>query len=161
MGSGDLTPGQKRQRLLERRALKIANARSVTFALAITFLSIAFGAAILIRLVDQHDFSSFGLAVWWALETITTVGYGDIVPTTTVGRVVGGTEMLLGIAFITFLTAGVTSTVINRSQQGAQEADRAHLEGEIQRILDALTETKAQNTALGERLGVIESKLSG
>ena len=92
---------------------------------------------------------------------MTTVGYGDIAPTTTIGRVVGGTEMLLGIAFITFLTAGVTSTVINRSQQGAQQADRAHLEGEIQKILDALTETKAQNTAIDKRLDLIEAKLSG
>lgn len=161
MGSSARTPGQQRPLLLERRALKIANARSVTFALAMTFFLIAFGAAIVIRLVDQHDFSSFGLAVWWALETMTTVGYGDIVPTTTIGRVVGGTEMLLGIAFITFLTAGVTSTVINRSQQGAQQADRAHLEGEIQKILDALTETKAQNTAIDKRLDLIEAKLSG
>ena len=80
MGSSARTPGQQRPLLLERRALRIANARSVTFALAMTFFLIAFGAAIVIRLVDQHDFSSFGLAVWWALETMTTVGYGDIAP---------------------------------------------------------------------------------
>jgi hypothetical protein len=68
--------------------------------------------------------------------------------------------MVFGVSFIAFLTAGVTSTVISRAQKGAQEADRAHLEGEIQRILDALAETKAQNTALDKRLDLIESKLS-
>jgi voltage-gated potassium channel len=156
MASNDLTPRPQRPSLIERRALKIADARSTTYGLAVTFVVLAF----VIRFADRHDFSSFGSAVWWALQTVTTVGYGDIVPTTAVGQTVGGIVMVLGVSFIAFLTAGVTSTVISRAQKGAQEADRTHLEGEIQRILDALAETKAQNTALDKRLDLIESKLS-
>ena len=160
MGSSEHAPRPQRPSLIERRALKIADARSTTYGLAVTFVVLAFLGAIVIRLVDHHDFSTFGSAVWWALQTVTTVGYGDIVPTTATGQVVGGIVMVLGVSFIAFLTAGVTSTVINRAQKGAQEADRTHLEGEIQKILDALTETKAQNTALDKRLDLIESKLS-
>ena len=160
MASSDLTPRPQRPSLIERRALKIADARSNTYGLAVTFVVLAFLGAIVIRFADRHDFSSFGSAVWWALQTVTTVGYGDIVPTTAVGQTVGGSVMVLGVSFIAFLTAGVTSTVISRAQKGAQEADRVHLEGEIQRILDALAETKAQNTALDKRLDLIESKLS-
>jgi voltage-gated potassium channel len=66
------------------------------------------------RIADPHNFPSFGLAVWWALQTITTVGYGDVVPTTALGKVVGSVEMVIGVSFIAFLTAGVTSTVIQR-----------------------------------------------
>ena len=114
----------------------------------------------MIRIVDRHDFSSLGSAVWWALQTVTTVGYGDVVPTTVIGRVVGGIVMVLGVSFIAFLTAGVTSTVIYRAQKGTQEADRAHLERETQRILEALTQMNAQLTTLDKRLDLIESKLS-
>ena len=160
MGSSDLTPRPQRPSLIERRALKIADARSVTLGLAVTFVLLAFVGAIVIRIVDRHDFSSLGSAVWWALQTVTTVGYGDVVPTTVIGRVVGGIVMVLGVSFIAFLTAGVTSTVIYRAQKGTQEADRAHLERETQRILEALTQMNAQLTTLDKRLDLIESKLS-
>jgi voltage-gated potassium channel len=161
MGSSDLAPRSKGPSLIERRIRKVADARSITFGLAVTFVALAFVGAIVIEIVDRHDFSSFGSAVWWALQTVTTVGYGDVVPTTVVGRVVGGVEMVLGVSFIAFLTAGVTSTVIHRAQQGTQEADRAYLERETERILDALTETRVKIVALDKRLDVIESKLSG
>jgi len=101
-----------------------------------------------------------GLAVWWALQTVTTVGYGDIVPTTTAGQVVGGIEMVIGVAFIAFVTAGVTSTVIQRGQAEAQEADRAQSERTTQTIIDALTQTRQAVAELGKRLDEIESKLS-
>ena len=68
--------------------------------------------------------------------------------------------MVFGVSFIAFLTAGVTSTVIYRAQKGAQQADRAHLERETQRILEALNDTNAQLTALDQRLDLIATKLS-
>mgnify|MGYP003542413679 FL=1 len=86
-----------RRGLVERRASRIANARSVTFGLAMTFFALALVGGIVMRVVDSHNFPSVGLATWWALQTVTTVGYGDIVPTTTVGKVVGGIEMVIGI----------------------------------------------------------------
>src|SRR4051812_23101840 len=94
------------------------------------------------RLVDHENFSSFGSAVWWALQTVTTVGYGDVVPTTAAGRVVGGLEMAVGVSFIAFLTAGVTSTVIQRVQANADTAERAERAREAQEILAALGEVR-------------------
>jgi voltage-gated potassium channel len=137
----------------------VANARSVTLGLALTFLALAFVGAIVIEIVDRHDFSTFGSAVWWSLQTVTTVGYGDVVPTTRVGQVVGGIEMVLGVSFIAFLTAGVTSTVIYRAEASANEADRLQQDQATQRILGALTETRGEIDALGKRLDSIESKL--
>jgi voltage-gated potassium channel len=159
VGTSELPAGPGQPRLVERRARKITNARSVTVSLALTFLALAFVGAVVIEIVDRHDFSSFGSAVWWALQTVTTVGYGDVVPTTRLGQVVGGIEMVLGISFITFLTAGVTSTVIHRSEASAKEADRVDQERRAQAILDALAETRRQMAALDKRLDVIESKL--
>jgi voltage-gated potassium channel len=144
--------------LLERRARRIAKARYVTIGLAITFVALAFVVAIVIRMTDRHDFPSLGLAFWWAIQTVTTVGYGDIVPTTTVGRVIDGIEMVLGISFIAFLTATVTSTVIERAGAGAQETERAHRERDTQTILDALTQQTHTIDELKERLSHIEAK---
>jgi voltage-gated potassium channel len=142
MTSSEGKPTRERATLIERRARKIVNARSVTIGLATTFLGLSFVGAIVIRIFDHQDFPSLGLAVWWALQTVTTVGYGDVVPKTDVGRVVGGVEMVLGVSFFTFLTAGVTSTVIRRASARALEDDRSHAERSTTAILDALAETR-------------------
>ena len=112
------------------------------------------------RIVDRHDFPNLGLAAWWALQTITTVGYGDVVPTTNLGRIVGSVELVLGISFITFLTAGVTSTVIQRGAQRAQESESAQRERDLQTVVDALDRTRHAIADLDKRLDSIESRLT-
>ena len=68
-------------------------------------------------------------------------------PTTDVGQVIGGIEMVVGISFIAFLTAGVTSIVIQRGAAEAQEIERAHDERNAETILDALVETDGDHRA--------------
>ena len=154
------TPKGERPALVERRVQRIVNARSLTFGLAYTFLGLAFAGAILMRIVDAHDFPTLGLAAWWSLQTITTVGYGDVVPTTDLGRIVGSVELVLGISFITFLTAGVTSTVIQRGAQHAQEAESAQRQRDLQTVVDALARTRHAIADLDKRLDSIESRLA-
>ena len=103
--------------------------------LAVTFVGLAFVGAIVIRIVDPDNFPTLGLAIWWALQTVTTVGYGDVVPTNAVGRVIASIEMVIGISFIAFLTAGVTSTVIQRASAQAQAAQHANDERNAETIL--------------------------
>jgi voltage-gated potassium channel len=146
-------PGKKVS-FVERRIRRIVNARSVTIGLALTFVGLALVGGVIIRFVDDENFPSVGLGIWWALQTVTTVGYGDVVPTSVAGRTVGGLVMVIGIAFISFVTAGVTSTLVQRAAKEESEADRVHQEEIAQRIVDQLTE-------LGKRLDVIDSKLTG
>jgi voltage-gated potassium channel len=146
-------PGKKVS-FVERRIRRIVNARSVTIGLALTFVGLALVGGVIIRFVDDENFPSVGLGIWWALQTVTTVGYGDVVPTTVAGRTVGGIVMVIGIAFIAFVTAGVTSTLVQRAAKVESEADRAHQEEIAERIVDQLTE-------LGKRLDAIDSKLAG
>ena len=149
-------PETGRPSLVERRVRRIANARSVTIGLAVTFVALALVGAIVIRIADEHDFPSLGLAVWWALQTITTVGYGDVVPTTVVGRFIGGVEMVLGISFIAFLTAGVTSAVIQRGQAGAAADERRRDEHDLRTIVDGLAELRTAISDLDKRLDKID-----
>ena len=121
-------------------------------------MALALVGAIVIRIADPDNFPSFGLAVWWALQTVTTVGYGDIVPTTSLGQVVGGIVMVLGISFIAFLTAGVTSVVVQRGQAGAEEAERLREEKDLQTIVDALAEIRGAIADLDKRYDNMESR---
>jgi voltage-gated potassium channel len=152
------TPGH--DSLIDRRVRKIASARSVTLGLAITFIMLSLVGAVVIRVVDDHDFPSIGLALWWSLQTVTTVGYGDVVPTTHVGRAIGAVELVLGVSFVTFLTAGVTSAVVERAHAGKDDVDRKRQEREARMIVDALTETKDAIAALDSRLDTLEAKLA-
>ena len=61
------------------------------------------------------------MGLWWAIQTVTTVGYGDVVPTSTLGRLVAALVMIVGIGFLTVITAVITSTFIEsarRSREG-------------------------------------------
>ena len=62
--------------------------------------------------------------MWWALQTVTTVGYGDVTPKDVVGRLVGAAVMLEGIAFIAIVTALITSTFVARATR-EREAEHA------------------------------------
>jgi voltage-gated potassium channel len=145
-------PEQRRPALIERRIRKIANARSITFALALTFVGLAVVGAIAIRLLDEKSFPTYGSAFWWALQTVTTVGYGDVVPTGTTGKVIGAIEMVIGVSFISFLTAGVTSAVVQRVQDRRHEEDVARREHEVERLEQSLAELRTAIAALETRL---------
>jgi len=160
MTAHEPAPRRGQPSLIERRVRRISHARSLTLGLAATFVGLAFVGAIVMRFADSDNFPTIGLAMWWALQTVTTVGYGDVVPTTAFGRVIGGIEMVIGVSFIAFLTAGVTSTVIQRSQAEARKADHGLSEHDTQMIMDALRETRQAITELDSRLDRIESKMT-
>jgi voltage-gated potassium channel len=75
---------------------------------------------------------SLWLGIYWAVQTVTTVGYGSPTPTGTSGQVLALILMLLGTAFVAVITAAVTSVFIERARAiraaGAEDAERATLE---------------------------------
>jgi voltage-gated potassium channel Kch len=105
-----------------------------------TMTTVLLGALVM-WLVDEENFPNYGLAVWWAIQTVTTVGYGDIVPTHTVGRIVAGVVMLTGIALITVVSGAVASGLVQtvRRRRGTDPEQRfmAELQA-IHRRLDEL-----------------------
>jgi voltage-gated potassium channel Kch len=102
-----LTTVLRRKRITPRRAAVIIGAYTVLVTLA---------GALLGWLLDREDFDSFGDALWWALQTVTTVGYGDVVPTSDTGRVIGAFVIISGIAFLTVITAAVTAALIEAAR---------------------------------------------
>jgi voltage-gated potassium channel len=99
-----------------------------------------------VRLSDPGDFRSLPDALWSSVQTITTVGYGDIVPRHTEGRVIAAIVMLMGIALIAVVTATVTATLVNASRASSQ----IELGDEIG---DRLDQISSRLTAIEHALG--------
>jgi voltage-gated potassium channel len=91
------------------------------------------------HLIDRKDFPSFGVGVWWAIVTLGTVGYGDVVPHTAWGRVLGGAVIICGVTFVSFLVAIVTSLFVDASRDAEREvSDARHAETvQLLRQIDA------------------------
>src|SRR5215208_5920301 len=87
------------------------------FSIATVTIVLTVGAAALGRLVEPETFKSFGEACWWALQTVSTVGYGDTVPESGGGRVIAGALMLLGVAFVPAITSIVVAVLVAQVQQ--------------------------------------------
>ena len=67
--------------------------------------------AVVMRLFDGEQYETFGEAIWFTLQTVTTVGYGDNTPTSVVGRTVASIVMLVSIGLISVITAAITSSM--------------------------------------------------
>ena len=80
-----------------------------TILAALVFFIFLFGY---LFYVSEPGVRNLGDGIWWALVTITTVGYGDITPVTTLGRVVASSLMLLGLGLIATITAIVSAKFI-------------------------------------------------
>ena len=102
----------------------------------IAVITVAYG--FLMRVVDPHDFPNVGLAMWWAASTVTTIGYGDVVPTTDLGRLVAAGLMIFGFASLSLLAGIVASVFVHRRETAEQQPVIARLEdrlAEIERLL--------------------------
>ena len=84
----------------------------------------------------NSQIDSFPTALWWAMATVTTVGYGDVVPVTPVGRVFGYLLMIGGIAIYSALTANIASILVRKEDPGA--AALASLAEEVRELRDSL-----------------------
>jgi hypothetical protein len=112
-------------------------------------LSLAFVAAVLVWLVDP-GIGTFRDSLWWAVVTVTTVGYGDVVPETTGGRLIGAVLMLAGVSAIPIATSLVVSVFVARMQAEQHErdaAERAELISRLERIEQALADGRSRPRA--------------
>jgi voltage-gated potassium channel len=142
--------GQTRiERWLDRQLARTQNPRQAAVVIAVVTTSITVLAGLLMTVVDHGGFPSLGSGLWWAVQTVTTVGYGDHVPTTVGGQLLAAVVMLLGIGFITVITAAITSSFISRARLERRLGDDAvsHAE-QLKKIDERLERIEA---AVGKR----------
>jgi voltage-gated potassium channel len=145
-----------RPRLIERRMTRflrepvsVRNAANVIVA-ATAIVVVAGGIGM--RFLDHDEYPNIWRGMWWALQTVTTVGYGDVTPTHTSGRIVAAFVMLEGIAFVAILVAAITSTFVARAAH-EHKISEAEDEGTEERIDGRFDE-------LAARLDRIEAMLA-
>ena len=98
----------------ERRIQRALETGRILPFVILSIATVVFAFGVLIWLVDRKDFPTLGLALWWAVSTVTTVGYGDVVPTTAWGQFVATGLMIVGFASLSLLTGIVASLLVSR-----------------------------------------------
>jgi voltage-gated potassium channel len=113
----------------------VVSGRIIPYLVAM-MLAIMLLAALVVHVLSPKAFDTFGDEVWWAAQTVTTVGYGDVVPTTGGGRFIGRIVMFVSVATVSLVTAVVTAGFVAYQQRRLSgEAERhAELRDALHRI---------------------------
>lgn len=101
-------------RLLLQESLTARRAAAIIAAFTVLVTVVG---GILERVLDHQEYPTIGRGLWFALQTVTTVGYGDVTPARTVGRFIASVVMLSGIGFLAVITASVTATLVESSRR--------------------------------------------
>ena len=136
IGRGKFLKGQ-----LTSGSLTVRRAAWIIALFSATLTSVA---AVLVFVLDRQDYPNLGVALWWAVQTVTTVGYGDYVPHNTEGRIIGGLVMLLGVSLVAVVTASIAAAFVQSAKQRVIESSEEH------QLADKLDE-------IAERLDRIEA----
>ena len=104
------------ERRIDRMYKAVQTGRIIPY-MAFVLMSITLLAALAVRLFAHGEFTSYGESVWWAAQTVTTVGYGDIIPHTPFSKVIAVLVMIFGISTVSLTTAVITSVVISSMQR--------------------------------------------
>ena len=114
--------------VLHRTVGETLRGRVVTYVAGSAVLLVFVGALAVLD-VEQNapdaKIVTFGDAAWWATATITTVGYGDMYPVTTIGRLVAAALMMSGIAVLGVVTASIASWLVQRVEDTAESVAEA------------------------------------
>lgn len=116
-------------------------------AFGLVTLVVALAGGLLIRLTDRDAFPTIWSGFWWAIQTVTTVGYGDVVPTSALGRMTAAVVMLAGISFIAVTTAAITNAFVSAAAR--------------RRGMDRDAPVLAEIAALREEMAVLREELRG
>jgi voltage-gated potassium channel Kch len=130
------------ERRLDRAVARATTPRGAAIVIASATTMITIVAGLLVTVIERDTYPSIGTGLWWAAQTVTTVGYGDNIPTSSGGRLVAVLVMFVGIGFLTIVTAAITSTFVAQ----ARRVDRTPSDAE---------------TAIADQLRQLDSRLEG
>lgn len=141
--------------VLQRVAGNALRGRVVTYVIGASALLVYLAALAMYdteHLAAGAHIESFGDALWWAIETITTVGYGDMFPVTVTGRLIAVALMICGIALLGVVTATLASWLVEKvsaEEAKGTEITAEHL-SELKNEVQLLRQELAQKRALTE-----------
>lgn len=132
---------------------RVFRKNSMHYVVALTLLLTVAAGTLMYLVEGDYAQVSLGDGLWWAIATMTTVGYGDVAPVTVAGRAIAVVVMVLGIGFVALLTANIAAWFVERDQENS-DSDLAHevraLRAEVAALRVAVTgqrEAAAANDA--------------
>lgn len=142
MRSGDRA--DSRNWIAKRLLTAPLTARRAAGIISLFTLTLTLIAATAAFALDRGDFPNLGISIWWALQTVTTVGYGDFVPSNDEGRVIGAVVMLGGISFSAVVTASIAAALVEAARRRAgAEPEKHPLSPQLQEIAARLERLEA------------------
>jgi voltage-gated potassium channel len=132
------------------RLRKVFSLEGLRYAALIVFTVVVGGGVVFVAVEPGQDLSAWD-GLWWAAETVTTVAYGDIYPTTALGRIVATAVMTAGIGFVALLTGALAQHFLYGGSEGAApDPGEAEMMRKLEELSSQITELQK---ALGERQG--------
>ena len=131
------------ERSVSRFLREPPSVRMAVNVIVVTTAAAVVAGGVLMRVFDRHEYPNIWVGMWWALQTVTTVGYGDVTPQNPSGRIIAAFVMLEGIAFVTIVVAAITSIFVARAakERGiAEEAAEDEAEARIENRLKSIDE---------------------
>ena len=130
--------------------------RVVTYVVGSATMLVFVGALAVLDVeqsVPDAKIITFGDALWWAMTTITTVGYGDMYPVTPIGRMVAAALMMSGIAVLGVVTASIASWLVQRVEDTAEAVSEAEepVRAEMAGLVAEIAALRAEIAELQER----------
>jgi voltage-gated potassium channel len=134
-------------------------ARRAGQAIAAVTLVVGIAGGILMWLIDREDFPTVGSGLWWAIQTITTVGYGDNVPQTRGGQFLAALVMVTGLGFMSVVTAAISAAFIESARRKRSGREAITLDHIAERLdqLERLMEDRFERDQRGPDRGDGES----
>ena len=123
-------------------------------------LGIALAGAVVMWLIDDAAFPTFNSGLWFAIQTVTTVGFGDHVPTSTAGRWMATIVMVTGVGFMSVITATITAVFVESARRRRRAPDAITLEriaerlDRIERLMDERLEADQRRPDGGDGEGL-------
>ncbi len=102
----------------------------------------AFG--VIEHVAEPDTFDNVWLGMWWATQTVTTVGYGDVVPDQALGQVIATMLMIGGLSFFAVITGLITSIFVARAQSERRASTSDPVMQQLSQIKSELAEIKGR-----------------
>src|SRR4249920_3424840 len=136
------------QHAMDRFTADPSSVRNAAAVMILLTVGIVLVGGVVVWVFDARDFPDLGGALWYTLQTVTTVGYGDKVPTEGIGRLVGATVMVVSVALISILTASITSTFVEAAQRRQRAGVEAQERDSAEALQQQLDDVVARLTAI-------------
>jgi voltage-gated potassium channel len=141
------------------QARRVYSRKSISWVIPVAVVTTVFLSVWIWRYEASHagtDIHTWNDALWYAMATLMTVGYGDLVPVTPQGRIAGVLLMIVGIGLLSWITATLASVFVETQDEPVDEALYAKLDELAERL--ARIEARLPGPAVGETAGVGDAR---